>query len=251
MDHQNAVAPVAPAENDVLEKALDDLDGLFEASRALADRGRTSKLLRNDATAKGLNRELAAAADAYVATLLATAHGDVDTARIAGCRTAAQAAMPQAVSREQDLAALVSEKRLPSTGVRDDLRQLVNLSLHCRAALDALAPTVDKRAADAIGNKVLVELRQATLLYLSSSRQVGDGSTEKPRAAVVSHLETKESHAKGFEALATESTGASADTLGVSMSKDVVTALHQTHLKWAASLDHSAGGTGSVAISRR
>jgi len=69
------------------------------------------------------------------------------------------------------------------------------------------------------------------------------GSTEKPRAAVVSHLETTESHAKGFEALATESTGASADTLGVSMSKDVVTALHQTHLKWAASLDHSAGGT--------
>jgi len=241
MDHQTAMAPPASAANDVLEKALDDLDGLFEAYRALADRGRTSKLLRNATAVKGLTRELAAAADAYLATLMATAHGDVDTERIASCRTAAQAAMPRAVSREKDLAALVSEKRLPNTGVRDDLGQLVNLSLHCRAALDALGPTVDKRAADAIGNKVLVELRQATLLYLSSARQGGDGSTEQPRAAVVSYLEETEAHAKGFEALANESTGGSADTLGVSMSKDVVTALHQTHLKWTTSSDRRAG----------
>lgn len=246
MEYQNVattanMTPAPSTENDLLEKALDDLDGLFEASRALADENRTSKLLRNRTSVKGLTREFAAASDAYASTLIASAHGDVDTKRIRSCRKAALGAMPTAASRQKDLAALVSEKRLPNAEVRDDLRQLINLSLHCRAALDALGPTVDKRAADAIGNKVLVELRQATLLYLSYARQGGDGSTEKPRAAVVSHLEKTEAHAKGFEALAPQSTGGSADTLGVSLSKDVVNALHETHLKWAPNSDSSAG----------
>ncbi len=228
-------------ENDVLERALDDLDGLLEACHALADENRTNKLLRNRIAVKGLTRECAAAADAYASTLIASAHGDVDAERIRSCRKAALGTMPTAASRQKDLAALVSEKRLPNAEVRGDLRQLINLSLHCRVALDALGPTVDKRAADAIGNKVLVELREATLLYLSHARKGGDGSTEKPRAAVVSYLEKTEAHAKGFEALAPQSTGGSADTLGVSLSNDVVNALHETHLKWAPNSGNSTG----------
>ena len=246
MGYQNAAAtanmtPATSTENDVLESALDDLDGLFEASRALADVSRTSKLLRDNTAAKALTREFAAAADAYTATLIASAHGEVDTKRIRRCRKTALGAMPTAASRQKELAALVSEKRLPNAEVRDDLRQLINLSLHCRVALDALGPTVDKRAADAIGNKVLVELRQATLLYLSYARKSGDGSTERPRAAVVSYLEKTEAHAKGFETLAPQSTGGSVDTLGVSLSKGVVDALHETHLKWMPNSDNSAG----------
>ncbi len=246
MNYQNAAMTAdttraTTTENHLLEKALDDLDGLFEASRALADENRASKVLRNRTVVRGLTREFAAAADVYASTLIASAHGDVNTKRIRSCRKAALGTMPTAVSRQKYLAALVSEKRLPNAEVRDDLRQLINLSLHCRVALDALSPTVDKRAADAIGNKVLVELRQATLLYLSYARKGGDGRTEKPRGAVVSYLEKTEAHAKGFEALAPQSTGGSADTLGVSLSKDVVNVLHETHLKWAPKADNSAG----------
>jgi hypothetical protein len=235
-------APTASASgNPSLEAALDDLDGLFEASRALADEGRRSKLVRNKVAVKALRHELAAAADGYATTMIATLHGDLDWKRIRKCRKVALAAMPTAAARQKDLASLVSEKRLPSANIRDDLRQLITLSLHCRAALDALGPTVDKRAAEAIGNKVLVELREITLMYLASVRQAGDGGTEKPRSAVVSYLEKAEAHAKGFEALAPESGGGSAHTLGVSLSKDVVDVLHQTHLSWAPNSDHSAG----------
>jgi hypothetical protein len=233
--------PASAPTNPALEAALDDLDGLFEASRAIADDGRRSKLARNMVAVKALKHELAAAADAYATTLIATLHGELEKKRIGKCRKLALAAMPTAAARQKDLALLVSEKRLPSVDIRDDMRQLITLSLHCRAALDALAPTVDKRAAQAIGNKVLVELRQVTLLYLASIRQAGDGGTERPRSAVVSYLEKAEAHAKGFEALAPESGGGSADTLGVSLSKDVVDVLHQTHLSWAPNSDHSAG----------
>ncbi len=96
--------------------------------------------------------------------------------------------MPVAVANQKRLADLVSQRRVSSGEIRSDVEQLLNLSLHCRAALEALAPTVDRRAADALGNKVLVELRKATLLYLSPEREAGKGSPEKPRAAVVEDL---------------------------------------------------------------
>jgi hypothetical protein len=237
LDTPKALSPANPA----LETGLDDLDGLLEASRAIGDERRRSKLVRNHVALKALKHELAAAADVYATTMVATLHGDLDRKRIGKCRKVALAAMPTAAARQKELASLVLEKRLPGIGVRDDLRQLITLSLHCRTALDALGPTVDKRAAQAIGNKVLVELRQVTLMYLANARQAGDGSTEQPRSAVVSYLEKAEAHAKGFEALAPESSGGSADTLGVSLSKDVVGVLHQTHLSWAPNSDHSAG----------
>jgi hypothetical protein len=227
--------------NPALETASNDLDGLFEASRALADEGRASKLARRNESANELKRELAGAADAYAATVMATLHGNLDMERIRLCREAALDAMPTAARRRKELAALVSERRLTSPEVRNDVRELLSLSLHCRTALDALGPTVDKRAAAAIGNKVLVELREATLLYLANARHAGDGTTDKARSTVVSHLEKTESHVKGFEALALDSTGESADTLGVSLSRDIAAGLHRTHLSWAPNSDHSAG----------
>ena len=227
--------------NPALETALDDLDGLFEATRAIADESRQSKLVRDKESANELKRELAGAADAYAATAMATLHGNLDMKRVRQCREAALAAMPTAARRRKELAALVNEQRLTSSDVRSDLRQLLTLSLHCRTALDALGPTVDKRAAAAIGNKVLVELREATLLYLANARHAGDGTTDKARSMVVSHLEKTESHVKGLEALATGSTGEAADTLGVSLSKDIAAGLHRTHLSWAPNSDHSAG----------
>jgi hypothetical protein len=141
--------------------------------------------------------------------------------------------MPVAVANQKRLAALVNERRVSSPEVRSDVQQLLNLSLHCRAALEALAPTVDRRAADALGNKVLVELREATLLYLSTEREAGNGSTEMPRAAIVEHLKKTESHASEFVSLAPES-GEGASSLGVTLSKDVVDMLHKTSLDWSA-----------------
>jgi len=240
MDPRNTASPGDSARDDAIEQALDDLDGLFEATRALADRERTGDLLRKQGVAKNILRELSAAADAYAATLAAAARGVVDAERIDRCREAAIIAMPTAVERRKSLATVVSQKRLAGVEVRNDLRELINLSLHCRAALDALGPTVDRRAAEAIGNKILVELREAALIYLAVARQVGDGSSEKARASVVPLLEKAEAHAKGFEALAKESTGETADTPGVSMSKDVVCALHLTSLKWTANTDDAA-----------
>src|SRR5262245_44212904 len=151
-----------------LETALDDLDGLFEAFRALANAGSSSALVRNAQDRGKLQRELAGAADAYTTILIASARGDVDSQRINRCRKQAQAKMPTAIARQKALASLVQESRLPATEVREDVRKLVTLSLHCRAAISALAPTVDRRAADALANKVLVELRDATLQYLAS-----------------------------------------------------------------------------------
>ena len=148
---------------DPLETALDDLDGLLEAYRALADDSRSSELRRSPDGLKQLQRETAAAADAYAATLIATGNGDVTAQRIDKCRQQAQAEMKDAVAKQKELAALVNQRRLPSAAVREDVKQLVTLSLHCRAAVAALAPTVDKRAAEALANKVLVELREATL----------------------------------------------------------------------------------------
>jgi hypothetical protein len=96
-----------------------------------------------------------------------------------------------------------------------------------------LASTVDRRAAEALGNKVLVELHEATLRYLSTEREVGNGSPEKPRAAVVEHLKKTESHAREFVRLAPGSADGDS-SLGATLSKDVVDMLHKTSLDWTA-----------------
>jgi len=216
-----------------LDKALDDLDGLHEAFHAMSDDRRASPLVADAKLVKGLRHELAAGADAYAATLISSTRGEFDAKRLKQCRTAALTKMPASVVNQKRLAALVSERRVSNAEVRGDVQQLLTLSLHCRAALAALAPTVDRRAADALGNKVLVELREATLLYLSTEREAGNGSPDRPRAAVVERLKKTESHASEFVSLAPES-GDGALSLGVTLSRDVVDLLHKTSLDWAA-----------------
>ena len=216
-----------------LEKALDDLDGLHEAFHALSDPQRASPLVSNAKLGKTLRHELAAATDAYASMLISSSRGEVDAKRIRKCRTEALARMPVAVTNQKRLAALVNERRVSSPEVRGDVQQLLNLSLHCRAALAALAPTVDRRAADGLGNKVLVELRGATLLYLATAREAGNGSPEKPRASVVAHLRKTEGHASEFVSLAPASADG-ASSLGVALSTDVVDMLHKTSLDWSA-----------------
>ena len=216
-----------------LDKALDDLDGLHEAFHALSDPQRASPLVTDAKLGKRLRHDLAAGADAYASTLISSSRGELEATRIKRCRTEALARMPTAVANQKRLAALVIERRVSSPEVRGDVQQLLSLSLHCRAALAALAPTVDRRAAEALGNKVLVELREATLLYLSTEREAGDGRPNKPRAAVVEQLKKTESHASEFVSLAPES-GDGASSLGVTLSKDVVDMLHKTSLDWTA-----------------
>lgn len=216
-----------------LNRALDDLDGLREAFHALSDPLRASPLVSNAKLGKKLRHDLAAGANAYASTLISSSRGELDAKRIKKCRAQALERMPVAVTNQKRLAALVNERRVPSPAVRGDVEQLLTLSLHCRTALDALAPTVDRRAADALGNKVLVELRDATLLYLSTEREAGNGSPEKPRAAVVEHLKKTESHASEFVGLA-PGPGDGASSLGLALSKDVVDMLHKTSLGWTA-----------------
>jgi hypothetical protein len=218
---------------DELNKALDDLDGLHEAFHALSDPLRVSPLLSNAKLGKKLRHDLAAAADAYASTLISSSRGELDTQRIKKCRKAALARMPIAFANQKRLAALVNERRVSSREVRSDVQVLLSLSLHCRAALEVLAPTVNRRAADALGNKVLVELREATLRYLSTEREAGNDRPEKPRAAVVEHLKKTESHASEIVSLAPESDDG-ASSLGVTLSREVVNLLHKTSLDWSA-----------------
>lgn len=211
-----------------LDKALDDLDGLHEAFCALSDTGRTSPLVRNAKRAKSLRHELSAGADAYVSTLVSSSRGELDAKRVKRCRRAALERMPAALANQKRLASLVEEHREADADLRQDVQALVTLSLHCRAALAALAPTVDRRAAEALGNKVLIELRAATLLYLSTARN-GDGSAEAARAAVLEQLKKTEGHAEEFAELAPSGDDAS---LGATLSHDVVTMLHKTLVDW-------------------
>ena len=215
-----------------LETALDDLDGLHEAFFALSDTERVSPLASNAKLQKKLRQDLAAGAEAYVSTLISTARGELDAKRVRKCRAAAAAVMPTAMASQKRLASLVEERRIPNPEFRQDLKQLLSLSLHCRAALAAMAPTVDRRAAEAIGNKVLVELREATLLYFSTARTADGGGTEKARAAVVEQLKKTENHAGEFVALAPGS-GDDSSPLGVTLSKAVVEMLHKTSLDWS------------------
>ena len=80
--------------------------------------------------------------------------------------------------------------------------------------------------------KVLVELRDAMLLYLARARDAGDGQTKRPRAAVVSHLERTESHPAELLKLGPESRG-DAGSLGFALTTDMVELLHRTALAWA------------------
>jgi len=216
-----------------LDKALDDLDGLQEAFHALFDPQRASPLVTDAKLGKRLRHDLAAGTDAYASTLISSSRGELDAKRIKRCRMEALAQMPAAVANQKGLAALVMERRALRPEIRGDVQQLLSLSLHCRAALAALAPTVDRRAAEALGNKVLVELREATLLYLSTEREAGNGRPDKPRAAVVEQLKKTENHASEFVSLAPES-GDGVSSLGVTLSKDVVDLLHKTSLDWTA-----------------
>lgn len=225
-----------------IETALDDLDGLHEAFCALSDTHRASPLARDAGLGNQLRQELAAAVEAYVSTLISTSRGELDRKRLKGCRAAAVASMPTAIANQKRLASLVEERRIANAGVREDLRQLLILSLHCRAALAALAPTVDRRAANALGNKVLVELREATLLYVATARAADGDGTERARAAVVELLKKSESHAAEFVALAPES-GQEA-SLGATLSKDVVDMLHTTSLNWSTAAVEPALGPG-------
>jgi len=212
-----------------LETALDDLDGLLEAYRALGDDARSSVLRRSPGGLRQLQREIAAAADAYAATLIASAGGELSTQRINKCRKDAQAKMKGAVAKQKELASLVNQRRLTSAAWREDIKQLVTLSLHCRAAVAALAPAVDARLAEALANKVLVELREATLLYMASARD----SSAKPRAAVSALLAKTEGHAAELAKLAPDMGGQN-EPLGVVLSKDVIELLHRTALEWEA-----------------
>ena len=98
---------------DKLEAALDDIEALLEAHRALSEDSRSGRLRRSPDTLKNLRREIAAATDTYATTLMASAGGDVNTKRINKCRKVAQAMMKGAVAKQKELAALVNERRLP------------------------------------------------------------------------------------------------------------------------------------------
>ncbi|MEO8122503.1 MAG: hypothetical protein ABI633_00460 [Burkholderiales bacterium] len=216
-----------------LDTALTDIDGLQEAFHALCDKQRKGAIVRDDAVAKKVRRQLAAGADTYAATVMSSSRGELDMKRVRKARSAALDVMPAARKHQKRLSALVEERRLSAPEHRADLTRLLTLSLHCRTALSTLAPTVDRRAADALGNKVLVELRGATLLYLSAAREAADGNSGTPRAAVVEHLKRIEAHAIEVANLAppADVTGAES-SMGASLSRDVVAALHQTAVDW-------------------
>jgi hypothetical protein len=220
-----------------LEKALDDVDGLQEAFRALSDPERGGPLGSNAELGKKLRQDLAAGADAYVSTLISSSGGELDAKRLNKCRAGALDRMPTAVANQRQLAALVNVRRIASPELREDLQQLLTLSLHCRTALAALAPTVDRRAAEALGNKVLVELREATLLYMSTAREADGGGSAAARSAVVERLKKTESHAGEIVDLAPES-GDDAMSLGVTLSRNVVDMLHKTSLAWSSPSAH-------------
>ena len=216
-----------------IQTALDDLEGLREAAAALGDLKRDGSLVRKKKMAKALRRELAAAADAYAATAMSSAGGILDSKRLKKCRRKALGKMPLAVKHQKALAELVNQKRLPGPTIRDDLEQLLGLSLHCRAALAALVPLVGRRTADSVGNRLLVALRDATLVYLASAFEFGADGNVKPRAAVVDNLKKTDSHAADIARLVPKD-GGNGESLGATLSREFVHELHRTALDWNA-----------------
>jgi len=67
---------------DAFQTALDDLDGLHEAFCALSDTQRASILAGNANLGKKLRRQLAAALDAYVSTVISTSRGELEPMRL-------------------------------------------------------------------------------------------------------------------------------------------------------------------------
>ena len=216
-----------------LQTALDDLVGLREAATALGDPERRGLLVKKQALAKSLRRELAAAADAYAATVMSSAGGILDSARLKKCRRNALGEMPEALGHQKALAELVNQRRLAAPAIRADLEQLLALSLHCRAALAALVPLVGRRTADSVGNRLLVALREATLVYLASAGEVGSDDNARPRAAVVAHLAKTDSHAADMARLVPEDSS-NGESLGATLSRQFVHELHRTALDWNA-----------------
>jgi hypothetical protein len=113
---------------------------------------------------------------------MASSRGDVTPSRIDRARQEARAAMKGAWRRRADLARLVNQKRLRLDLVRDDLRELIGLSLQCRAGVAAFdaSPQFDSAAAEPLANKVLVDLREATLTYLARVREAASEDTGYP-----------------------------------------------------------------------
>jgi hypothetical protein len=164
----------------LLDTALDDIVGLVEAYRACVSTDNQAA----DAALAAVRRELGAAADAYAAVVLASAGGELPQERIERARQEAAAAMPTAWRRRKELAKRVEAARgqhMDLELVRDDLRELAGLSLQCRAGVAAFgtSPHYDAAAAEPVANKVLVELREATLTYLARVRDA-DGTPGYP-----------------------------------------------------------------------
>jgi len=86
-----------------LDLALDDLDGLLEAHRALGDPDRSDALRLAPDGVAALRRELAEAMDSYAATLVASAGGELTAKRLDKCRRDAQSRMKGAVARQDQL----------------------------------------------------------------------------------------------------------------------------------------------------
>ena len=86
---------------------------------------------------------------------------------------------------------------------------------------------------------MLVELREATLLYLATARDSTDSQTAKPREAVVAVLEKAEGHAAELANLAPNGTEESLSP-GVVMSKDVIELLHRTAIAWGIGVRQTA-----------
>jgi hypothetical protein len=215
-----------------LDAAMDDLDGLLELFRVLADEGRASRLGLSRDEIRALQREVAGAIDVYATSVMASARGDVDDKRLKAFRSAAQHAMPGAVAIQRQLGDLVQQERLQAQDIRADLQQLLTLSLQCRSAVAALAPTVDRRAAEALANKVLVGLREATLHYLAAARDSGTPTPEKPRTSAVGALEQAERHAAELAALAPPAEDENA-SLGALLSKQVDEMMRKTAQAWS------------------
>jgi hypothetical protein len=170
MEMQSEVG--TPDRTQVLDTALDDIVGLVEAYRACSSTDHDAA----DAMPAAIRRELGAAADAYAAVLLASAGGELSQERIERAREEAAAAMPAAWRRRKELARRVEaarEQHMDLELVRDDLRELAELSVQCRAGVAAFgtSPHYDSAAAEPLANKVLVELREATLTYLARVRE--------------------------------------------------------------------------------
>lgn len=192
------------------------------------------KLASNAKLGKNLRQDLVAGVEAHLSTIM-TSRGELVPKRVRKCRAAAVGIMPTTMASQKRLASMVDERRIPNPEFRQDLQQLLSLSQHCRAALAALPPTADRRAAEALGNKVLIELLEATLLYVSTARAADHGGTEKARAAIVEQLKKTEGHADAFVALAPGSDDPA--SLGATLSKDVVEMLHRTSLDWSAAAE--------------